>query len=326
MNKSCILSSGLMVLFGLSAQILAGNIEPPAGPNDPASAMYTIEAVYQRLLAGADGAKRTGAFTGPPGPPGSTMHDMNEVMAVAPSNVVNAATTNEVLSGQIFWGLTTNEWGTLSGTMPDIGAVNYTPGTADQAVAQGYHNGSGIVQGDPDLVATNIRVAITVFGVTGTIYECSVPKTGQTISDLPGDDGDLEKGVAWPVPRFTNHGNGTVTDNMTGLMWKKNANLCGAVDWTNAIVNCNNLTYAEYSDWRLPNMKELYSLVDLGQGTGLPSGHPFSSVQPYIWSSTTCASDNSRALYLRISEPGGIRNDPKTASGGEWVWPVRGGQ
>lgn len=53
--------------------------------------------------------------------------------------------------------------------------------------------------------------------------EAHVPKTGQTSSDAPGDDGYYEIGVSWPVPRFNDHGDGTVTDNMTGLMWTKNA-------------------------------------------------------------------------------------------------------
>jgi len=69
-----------------------------------------------------------------------------------------------------------------------------------------------------------------------------VPKTGQTLCYDPecialpclevpcagtGQDGELEKGVAWPVPRFADNGNGTVTDNLTGLIWLKNANCIG---------------------------------------------------------------------------------------------------
>ena len=43
-----------------------------------------------------------------------------------------------------------------------------------------------------------------------------VPKTGQTTSYRTHDDGDLEKGVTWPSTRFTDNGDGTVTDNLTG--------------------------------------------------------------------------------------------------------------
>ena len=55
-----------------------------------------------------------------------------------------------------------------------------------------------------------------------------VPKTGQTTIYAAGDDGALQKGVAWPTPRFTDNDNGTVTDNLTGLIWMKNANAFGA--------------------------------------------------------------------------------------------------
>ena len=55
-----------------------------------------------------------------------------------------------------------------------------------------------------------------------------VPKTNQTQKYYTGDDGDLEKGMAWPSPRFTDNGNGTVTDKLTGLMWLKNANCIGS--------------------------------------------------------------------------------------------------
>ncbi|MFZ4859384.1 MAG: hypothetical protein ACOYL3_23655 [Desulfuromonadaceae bacterium] len=63
----------------------------------------------------------------------------------------------------------------------------------------------------------------------------SYPRTGQsacytcTISDNNQDDGELLIGAAWPTPRFTDNvvngiSNGTVTDNLTGLVWLKNAN------------------------------------------------------------------------------------------------------
>ena len=81
-----------------------------------------------------------------------------------------------------------------------------------------------------------------------------VPKTGQTTSYQTGDDGTYQKGVTWPSPRFTVQGNtNTVIDNLTGLVWARNANLGGAMTWSNAIVYCEGLTYGGHSDWRLPN-------------------------------------------------------------------------
>ena len=63
-----------------------------------------------------------------------------------------------------------------------------------------------------------------------------LPRTGQSVSYYPGDDGDIQAGVPWPSPRFTDHANGTVTDNLTGLMWTKNGNLVGyPMIWEDAL-------------------------------------------------------------------------------------------
>jgi hypothetical protein len=160
-----------------------------------------------------------------------------------------------------------------------------------------------------------------------------VPKTGQTASYATGDDGELEKGVASPNPRFTDNGNGTVTDNLTGLIWLKNANCAsGTITWTAALIYCNGLASGTCGltdgsvagDWRLTNIKELQSLIDYGRdGPALPSGHPFTNVQSYLyWSSTTVADDTSAAWYQGMSS-GDIYDGPKTNNG--YVWPVRGG-
>jgi hypothetical protein len=71
----------------------------------------------------------------------------------------------EVLNGKTF----TNDSGEQTGTMQNRGAMIITPTTFDQAIPQGYHNGSGIVKGDPDLIASNIRQGVDIFGVVGTL-------------------------------------------------------------------------------------------------------------------------------------------------------------
>jgi hypothetical protein len=131
-----------------------------------------------------------------------------------------------------------------------------------------------------------------------------VPKTGQTTSYGTRDDGALQKGVASPTPRFTDNGNGTVTDNLTRLIWMKNANAFGQQTWDNALSTANNLKSGDagltdgskVGDWRLPNLRELQSLVDYGKySPPLPDDHPFTDVVTggrdcYYWSSTTNAS------------------------------------
>jgi hypothetical protein len=176
-------------------------------------------------------------------------------------------------------------------------------------------------------------------------------KTGQVISYATGsvgDDGALQAGVAWPVSRFTaiSTGSGTVvSDNLTGLMWLQDANCAntiaynpdstgnGSVTWQHAldfVKGINDGTYsncgAGYTDWRLPNRKELRSLVDYSQyNPALQSGHPFSNVQVDVyWSSTTYADDTSKAWSVRMYG-GDVYYDAKSVSG-DYVWPVRSGQ
>lgn len=57
-----------------------------------------------------------------------------------------------------------------------------------------------------------------------TTYPANVWDTGQRRSHFPGDDGDLRMGVNWSMYRFSDNGDGTVTDKFTELMWLKDFN------------------------------------------------------------------------------------------------------
>ena len=157
------------------------------------------------------------------------------------------------------------------------------------------------------------------------------PKTGQTTSYRTGDDGDLERGIL-VTPRFTDNGDGTITDNQTGLIWLRNADCFGARTWNAAFFDANGLASGSCGltdgsiagDWRLPNVKEIQSLIDFSNiAPALPSGHPFTNVQSgFYWSSTTYAGDSYGAwsVYMFI---GGTTYDDKYLN--DYVWPVRGG-
>ncbi len=67
------------------------------------------------------------------------------------------------------------------------------------------------------------------------------PRPVRPLSYDTRDDGALQKGVAWPTPRFTDNGNGTVTDKLTGLIWMKNANAFGTKTWAEALNAANGL-------------------------------------------------------------------------------------
>jgi len=174
-----------------------------------------------------------------------------------------------------------------------------------------------------------------------------VEKTGQTALYRAHDDGDLEKGVALPTPRFTDNNNGTVTDNLTGLIWLKNANCAnakaiwdtaidyaaalfdGCTDCFGTVGDCGLSDDSSAGDWRLPNRKELLSLVDLGQyEPALPSVNPFTGVEwgtgNYYWSSTANAGLTTMAWCVLL-DYGSVSYDHQATSS-YYVWPVRGGQ
>ena len=91
-----------------------------------------------------------------------------------------------------------------------------------------------------ELNSTDIRGLITGTQAQN-IVQSSVQKTCQTTSYVTGDDANSNKGVASPSPRFTDNSNGTVTDNLTGLIWLQNANVVGARTWADALTDVENL-------------------------------------------------------------------------------------
>jgi hypothetical protein len=84
-----------------------------------------------------------------------TGHTLDEIMGVAPSkDDTDGATQALVLTGRTAWGLTSGEWGLITGSMAYIGAVTLVPTTTNQTIETGYHDGSGYVEGDSDLEAS----------------------------------------------------------------------------------------------------------------------------------------------------------------------------
>ncbi len=69
------------------------------------------------------------------------------------------------------------------------------------------------------------------------------------------------------INTFSDNGNGTITDNATGLMWMQNDSEEG-MSWEDALDYAENLEFAGYSDWRLPDVKELQSIVDYSRSPG----------------------------------------------------------
>jgi len=152
------------------------------------------------------------------------------------------------------------------------------------------------------------------------------------------------KGVVSPNPRFTDNSNGTVTDNLTGLIWLQNANVAGLRNWVDALTAVENLnrdgtmngTFAgdksnggcHQKDWRLPNRNELASLTDSSNNNpALPSGYSsfFNGVQSDgYWSSDTLKGGIAYAWIVNLSDLGILDTANKAETC--YVWPVRAGK
>ncbi|MFH0753804.1 MAG: DUF1566 domain-containing protein [Candidatus Omnitrophota bacterium] len=122
--------------------------------------------------------------------------------------------------------------------------------------------------------------------------------------------------------RFQDNADGTVTDPLTGLMWQKGEN--ERMDWYAALKACKDMNLGGHSDWRLPNLKELNSILNLShengwwyykdffpaQGLNPPLLHYFSSTPYegiYVWVTNFCfgydgyyASKNAKLLFRAV--------------------------
>jgi hypothetical protein len=133
--------------------------------------------------------------------------------------------------------------------------------------------------------------------------------------------------------RFTDNGNGTVTDNCTQLIWLKNANCFYVKIWQEAMNaakqlaagQCDLKDVSSAGDWRLPSIKELQSLIDYSKvSPALPKIHPFLEMRPDLyWSSTEGAYDEIYAWYVSFNN-GHVNTSYKSST--YYVWPVRSRQ
>lgn len=142
-----------------------------------------------------------------------------------------------------------------------------------------------------------------------------------------GQDADFKKGIPWPAPRFERKDE-VVLDRLTGLIWTRNAAIAEfPMAWQEALDYITGMNCAKAfgcTDWRLPNRRELRSLMShQARKPALPEGHPFTNVfSGWYWTSTTAAINTSYAWYLHTE-------GARMFYGGKeqffLLWPVRGG-
>ncbi len=161
--------------------------------------------------------------------------------------------------------------------------------------------------------------------------------------------------TSYGVNAFIDNGDGTVTDLATGLLWQQADSGIG-MDWQAAMDTAENLNLAGWQDWRLPNAKELQSIVDYTRAPGVTASAAIDPVfactaitneagtldYPWFWSSTTHANLSTspgksgvyvcfgRALgymngmWMDVHGAGCQRSDPKGGSLTNWTFAANG--
>ncbi len=176
---------------------------------------------------------------------------------------------------------------------------------------------------------------LTSAALSSAASQARVPVTGETAGAIGSANG-----TAWPSGRFVGSGasNNCVSDKLTGLMWVRDLNtviIKGSTNgisttWQNALGSVkqanDNSVYCGYTDWRLPNLNELKSLVNYAKSSPAVwlNTEGFANVRANsYWSSTSYAPNTSYAWYVYF-DYGNVNAYVK--DGNRYVWPVRGGR
>lgn len=145
----------------------------------------------------------------------------------------------------------------------------------------------------------------TAQSVTKTMLR--LPDTGETTSYTTsfGEDNDFTINA----PFFIDNGNSTVTDTVTGLMWQQTDG--GEMTVEEASVYCDTLTLGGYTDWRLPNAHESFSILNQQHANPALDVTIFTTTgAEYWWTSIRQANDSNRVWVTNAG--GGIGNHPKS--------------
>jgi len=148
-----------------------------------------------------------------------------------------------------------------------------------------------------------------------------LPDTEQNTSytNTFGEDADYDINT----PFYLLNGNGTVTDTVTSLMWQQTDG--GEMTIENAQLYCDTLTLGGYTDWRLPNCHELFSILNHDKvNPAIDTIYFTKTLAEYWWSSERQANDSNKVWVTNAG--GGVGNHPKTetiSAGGPKRFHVR---
>ncbi|MCK6381302.1 MAG: DUF1566 domain-containing protein [Leptospiraceae bacterium] len=163
----------------------------------------------------------------------------------------------------------------LSTTTSEATIYYTTDGSNPSASSSQY---TGALVNTWSLAGKTIKAIATKTGMTGSgvlsgIFSYPPLKTGQTVVYSVGDNGTNQTGIS---RSYTDNGDGTVTDNATGLIWQKcsvgktgsdcSGGSASTMNWDTAISTCSGLSFAGKT-WRLPSMQELETLPDYGKSS-----------------------------------------------------------
>jgi alpha-tubulin suppressor-like RCC1 family protein len=159
---------------------------------------------------------------------------------------------------------------------------------------------------------------------SGETQGAAEPSEGQ------GTRAKVEKAPVSVNARYVDKGDGTILDKQTGLIWLKDANVGnlplpyeGAKQYLQEM-NSGRRSNFGYSDWRLPTISEIETLVDKAQFyPALPVAHPFTNVQKqFYWSSST-GKDVMDYVWIVDMASGEMTMDYVSSCSYKFLWPVR---
>ncbi len=167
--------------------------------------------------------------------------------------------------------------------------------------------------------ACSVPTGPTITGVSKTMLR--LPDTGEKTSYTStfGEDADY----LINDPYYINNGNGTITDTITGLMWQRTDG--GEMTFENALIYCDTLTLGGYSDWRLPNAHEGFSILNQQNANPAINTTFFPNTgAEYWWTSTVQKGDSTKIWCTNAG--GGVGNKPKSetiSAGGAFKYHAR---